>query len=192
MKFSKLPGLCPGPRWGGGGGGAYSAPQTPSWRRAVLHTACLASQDLPSSFFSHSSYFGRTSFFFVATALLARHQQAAPAWFLRIQPASVLRWLRFLQHDWRGHPPCYMHSMLLHVDRSEEQWSEAENLYVRHVRVCCSETSVEHRGREGVFCFIRYALKGGSRQFCDVQNVAFFLQVHFTKAHALGKWKKTL
>ena len=60
--FQKLPGLCPGPRWG-----SYSATQTPSWRKAVLHKACLASQDLPSSFFSHSSYFGRTSFFFVAT-----------------------------------------------------------------------------------------------------------------------------
>ena len=46
-------------------------PQTPSWRRAVLRTACLALQDLPSSFFSHfSSGFGRTSFFFVATALV--------------------------------------------------------------------------------------------------------------------------
>ena len=30
----------------------------------------LASQVLPSSFFSHSSYFGRTSFFFVATTAL--------------------------------------------------------------------------------------------------------------------------
>ena len=44
-------------------------PQTPSWKRVVLRTACLASQDLPSSFFAHSSCFGRTSFFFVVTAL---------------------------------------------------------------------------------------------------------------------------
>ena len=62
--FKSFRGSAPDP-----GGGAYSAPQTPSWRRAVLCTACLASQDLPSFFFSHSSNFGRTSFFFVATAL---------------------------------------------------------------------------------------------------------------------------
>ena len=45
--FQKLPGLCPGPPLG-----AYSTPQTPSWRRAVLRTACLALQDLPPAFFS--------------------------------------------------------------------------------------------------------------------------------------------
>ena len=71
MKFSKASGALPRTRWG-----AYSAPQTPSWRRAVLRTACLASQDLPSSFFSHSSYFGRTSFFFVATALACTDKTA--------------------------------------------------------------------------------------------------------------------
>ena len=64
MKFSKASGALPQTPLGG-----LQRPQTPSWRRAVLRTACLASQDLPSSFFSHSSYFGRTSFFFVATAL---------------------------------------------------------------------------------------------------------------------------
>ena len=43
MKFSKAPGSLPRTPLG-----AYSAPQTPSWGKAVLCTACLARQYLPS------------------------------------------------------------------------------------------------------------------------------------------------
>ena len=68
--FKSFRGSAPDPA----GGLIAPPPQTPSWKRAVLRTACLASQDIPSSFFSHSSYFGRTGFFFVATALAEEEQ----------------------------------------------------------------------------------------------------------------------
>ena len=49
--FWKFPGHCTGPRRE-----ACSVPKTPpSWAKAVMRMACLASQDLPSDFFSHNS-----------------------------------------------------------------------------------------------------------------------------------------
>ena len=59
----KLPGLCPDPA------GGLQRPQTPAGEGPCCGRLFLLRKTLPSSFFSHSSYFGRTSFFFVATAI---------------------------------------------------------------------------------------------------------------------------
>ena len=117
--FQKLPGSAPDPA---GGLTAPPPPQTPSWRRAVVRTACLASQDLPSfaSFFSHSSYFGRTSFFFVATALFTGC------------PARVCcgRQIRFERHFTR-----YGNSLISDCTKLDFVWKLSSQAFQKYA--CC-------------------------------------------------------